>query len=148
MDGKINVLVVDDEDVVCLGYQRLLSGNSFNVMAAPDGDTALRILEEHTFDVVLLDMKMPGMDGMQVLRTIKERWPDSEVVIITGYPTLETVKEAVGFGAYDYLAKPVVPEAVIRATTGAIMQKRWALHREGPDERPETPVGGRFSWGA
>ena len=147
MDEKIKVLIVDDEEVVCLGYQRLLSGDGFSVMTAPDGDTALKIMEMNSFDVVLLDLKMPGMDGLAVLKTIKDRWPTSEVVMITGYPSLETVKEAVQFGAYDYLAKPVVPEVVIRVTTGATMQKRWALHREGPGERRETPVGPRFSWG-
>lgn len=147
MDEKIKVLVVDDEEVVCLGYQRLLSSDSFSVMTAPDGDTALKILETRSFDVILLDLKMPGMDGLEVLRTIKERWPASEVVMITGFPSLETVKEAVQFGAYDYLAKPVVPEVVIRVTTGATLQKRWALQREGPGEGRETPVSARFSWG-
>lgn len=147
MDDKIRVLVVDDEEVVCLSYQRLLSGNSFSVMAALDGDAALKIMEERSFDVVLLDLRMPGTDGLTVLKTIKERWPESEVVIITGYPSLETVKEAVRYGAYDYLAKPVVPEVVIRATTGAIMQKRWALKCEPSGEARQAPAGARFSWG-
>ena len=66
---------------------------------------------------------------MQVLRTIKQRWPESEVVIITGYPTIETAKEAVRLGAYDYLAKPIGPVEVINATDGALTQKRWALRK-------------------
>lgn len=130
MEDKIRVLVVDDEEVVRVGYRRVLSADGFCVIAAGDGSEALNIMTGDRFDVVLLDLRMPGMDGMDVLRAIKEHWPQSEVVVITGYPSIETAKEAVKLGAYDYLAKPVVPEAVIRATTGAWMQKRWALQRD------------------
>ena len=70
---------------------------------------------------------MPGLDGMDVLKTIKERWPDSEVVVITGYPTIETAKEAVRLGAHNYIAKPVGPDDVIKAANEAMTQKRWAL---------------------
>ena len=130
MANKIRVLVVDDEEVIRLGYRRVLSVDGFRVKAAGNGPEALNMMVGDSFDVVLLDMRMPGMDGMEVLRTIKERWPQSEVVVITGYPSIDTAKEAVKLGAYDYLTKPVVPEAVIRATTGAWMQKRWAIQRE------------------
>ena len=135
-DTKIRVLVVDDEEVVRLGYRRVLSGDGFCVMSAGGGTEALELMADKRFDVVLLDLRMPGMDGLAVLRAIKDRWPESEVVVVTGYPSLETAKEAVKLGAYDYLAKPVVPETVIRATTGAWMQKRWSIQRE--------PVPGAF----
>ena len=130
MADKIRVLVVDDEEVVRLGYRRVLSADGFRVMAAGNGREALDLMGDAGFDVVLLDMRMPGMDGLEVLRGIKERWPQSEVVVVTGDPSIDTAKEAVKLGAYDYLAKPVVPEAVIRATTGAWMQKRWAIQLE------------------
>jgi DNA-binding NtrC family response regulator len=128
MEDRIRVLVVDDEEVVRLGYRRVLSSDGFRVMAAGNGDEALDLMTGgDRFDVVLLDLRMPGMDGMQVLRTIKQQWPESEVVVVTGHPSIDTAKEAVKLGAYDYLAKPVVPEAVIRATTGAWTQKRWTM---------------------
>lgn len=130
MEDKIRVLVVDDEEVVRVGYRRVLSADGFCVIAAADGSEALSLMGGGRFDVVLLDMRMPGLDGMEVLREIKEQWPRSEVVVVTGFPSIESAKEAVKLGAYDYLAKPMVPEAVIRATTGAWMQKRWALQRE------------------
>ncbi len=130
MAERIRVLVVDDEEVVRLGYRRVLSASGFRVMAAGDGHEALDLMDADSFDVVLLDMKMPGMEGMDVLRAIKERWPRSEVVVVTGYPSIDNAKEAVRLGAYDYLAKPVVPETVVRATTGAWMQKRWTIQRE------------------
>jgi DNA-binding NtrC family response regulator len=136
MENRIRVLVVDDEEVVRIGYRRVLSADGFRVVAAGNGPEALDMMDGDTFDVVLLDMRMPGMDGLELLRAIKERWPQSEVVVVTGYPSIDAAKEAVKLGAYDYLAKPVVPEAVIRATTGAWMQKRWACsanprHEEG-----------------
>ncbi len=130
MEDRIRVLVVDDEEVVRLGYRRVLSSDGFRVTAAGGGHEALDLMGGDRFDVVLLDLRMPGMDGMDVLRAIKERWPQSEVVVVTGYPSIDTAKEAVKLGAYDYLAKPVVPETVIRATTGAWLQKRWAIQQD------------------
>ena len=99
-------------------------------MADGNGAEALDLMAGDRFDVVLLDLRMPGMDGLEVLRAINERWPESEVVVVTGYPSIETAKEAVKLGAYDYIAKPAVPDTVLRATTGAWMQKRWSLQRE------------------
>ena len=95
------------------------------------------------FDVVLLDMRMPGQDGLSVLRTIKQKWPESEVVIITGYPTVDSAKEAVRLGAYDYVAKPVGPQDVINVTDGAITRKQWALRRVpgGVECRERHPRG-------
>lgn len=127
MNKRSNVLVVDDEEVIRRGYARTLAGAGCDVATAWDGKAALDALEHHPFDVVLLDLRMPEMDGMTVLRTIRQKWPDSEVVIITGYPSIETVKEAVRLGACDYLAKPVAPDEVIHATHGALKRKRWAL---------------------
>jgi DNA-binding NtrC family response regulator len=134
MSQPANVLVVDDDDVVRLSHQRsLLSGGRCHVEAAFNGEGALRAMEQKPFDVVLLDLKMPGMDGISVLKTIKQRWPESEVVVITGYPTVESAKEAVRLGAYDYLAKPVGPLDVIAATDRAVTQKRWTLQKDtGP----------------
>lgn len=133
MEAKTNILVVDDDEVVRLAHQRSLAGASCNVETVFDGEGALRAMEEKHYDLVLLDLRMPGRDGISVLKTIKQRWPDSEVLIITGYPSLDTAKEAVRSGACDYLAKPVGPVDLIAATTRAINQKKWALRRE-PDE--------------
>lgn len=127
---KTNILVVDDEEVVRLAHLRVLASNDCAVETAVSGADALRTLEGRAFDVVLLDLRMPGMDGLEVLKTIKTRWPQCEVVVVTGYPSVETAKEAVRRGAYDYLAKPVDPDEIIHAAHGAVRQKRWTLHRE------------------
>jgi len=130
MNNPANILIVDDEEVVRLSHLRSLQSVNCNARVAEDGTRALQVMEQQPFDVILLDLRMPDLDGMEVLRTIKDRWPDSEVVIITGYPTIESAKEAVRLGAYNYIAKPVGPDEVIKAANDAMTQKRWALHSD------------------
>ena len=130
MKDKASILIVDDEEVVRRSHLRSLADTGCHAQAAGDGQEAIRFMEQAPFDVVLLDLRMPGLDGMDVLKTIKERWPDSEVVVITGYPTIESAKEAVRLGANNYIAKPVGPDEVIKAANDAINQKRWALRSE------------------
>jgi DNA-binding NtrC family response regulator len=132
MNDTASILIVDDEEVVRRSHLRSLADTGCHTEVAEDGHQALRVMEQHPFDVVLLDLSMPGLDGMDVLKTIKERWPDSEVVVITGYPTIETAKEAVRLGAHNYIAKPVGPDDVIKAANEAMTQKRWALRSEKP----------------
>src|SRR3990170_251978 len=129
MSNKNRILIVDDDETVRQSYLRSLESISCNIETASDGEEALQTMEQKRFDVVLLDMRMPGQDGLSVLRTIKQKWPESEVVIITGYPTVASAKEAVRLGAYDYVAKPVGPQDVINVTDGATTRKHWALHR-------------------
>jgi DNA-binding NtrC family response regulator len=128
MSATARILVVDDDEVVRLSHQRSLRDARCTVTAAEDGARALNAMEREPADVVLLDLRMPGLDGMSVLRQLKQRWPASEVVVITGYPTVETAKEAVRLGAHDYLAKPLEPVEVIKAATDALTHKRWAIH--------------------
>ena len=130
MLDKPSVLIVDDEEVVRLSYARSLLGAECETQEAWDGGEALRAMERNPADVVLLDLRMPGADGLSVLKDLKARWPECEVVVITGYPSVETAKEAVRLGAYDYLAKPIGPEKIIGATRSALMHKHWAMRGE------------------
>ena len=129
MIEKAKILVVDDEEVVRRSYVRSLAGEHCDVEMASSGQDALQAMGQHPFDVVLLDLMMPGMNGMTVLKTIKQKWPESEVVVITGYPAVDTAKEAVTLGAYDYLAKPAGPDDIIHAANGAMLHKQWSLRR-------------------
>ena len=124
-----NILVVDDEEVVRRAHVRTLESANRRVRAVSDGEQALRALEEEPYDLVLLDLRMPGMDGMSVLKAVKAGWPDAAVVVVTGYPSVETAKEAIRLGAHDYLAKPLAPEEVIAVTNGALDAKQWLLTR-------------------
>lgn len=130
MDEKTKILVVDDEEVVRLSHIRALASIHCDVEVVKNGTEALQVMEQRPADVVLLDLRMPGMDGMAVLKTIKHSWPETEVVIITGYPNVDTAKEAVRLGAYDYLAKPLGPDEVINVANGAMTQKKWALRQD------------------
>jgi DNA-binding NtrC family response regulator len=127
MIEKTTILVVDDEEVVRRSYVRALAGEHCSVATVWNGEEALQMMELHPFDVVLLDQRMPEMDGMAVLKVIKEKWPESEVIMITGYPGVESAKQAVALGAYDYLAKPVGPDEVINAAQGAVLHKKWTI---------------------
>lgn len=146
MEERTNILVVDDEEVVRLSHIRTLASVHCNVEVVKNGHDALLVMEQRPADVVLLDLRMPGMDGMAVLKAIKQKWPETEVVIITGYPNIETAKEAVRLGAYDYLAKPVGPDEVIHVANSAMTQKRWALHKDntGQDAGTGSAAGSRW----
>jgi DNA-binding NtrC family response regulator len=128
MTNPAKILIVDDEEVVRLSYMRILATSNCEVKQAWTWLQVSQAMQHEPFDVVLLDLRMPEMDGLKVLKALKQSWPESEVIIITGYPTLESAKEAVSLGAYDYLTKPVGPEQVIGAANAAMLHKRWALH--------------------
>jgi len=108
MNGRI--LVVDDEEIVIQSCLRVLSGCGFQIDAARDGLEALSMINENGYDVLVLDIKMPKMDGMAVLQQVKEAHPDIDVIMITGLHEIETAVQAMKFGALDYLPKPFDPE--------------------------------------
>ena len=127
MDARARVLVVDDEEVVRRSYAAVLDDAKCDARAVADGDAALAAMQALPFDVVLLDLRMPGRDGLAVLEEMKREWPEAEVVVITGYPEVETAKRALRAGACDYIGKPVGPGEIVAATFGALRRKRWAL---------------------
>jgi DNA-binding NtrC family response regulator len=130
MNATASILIVDDEEVVRQSYMRILGSTRCKLRAAWNWPQVEQAMSDEPSDLVLLDLRMPEMDGMAVLKNLKQRWPECEVIIITGYPTLATAKEAVALGAYDYLTKPVGPDHVIEAANAAMLHKRWALRSE------------------
>ena len=106
----IRILVVDDEEDIRDGSQRILSKMGCDVSTADRGEKGLALLADDPFALVLLDMKMPGMDGMEVLKQIRRDYPDILVVVITGFATVETAIEAMKEGAYDFIPKPFEPD--------------------------------------
>ena len=105
-DSAFRVLVVDDEAVVRTAIRRILDKPGLDVKLAESGEQALESMAEQPAALVLLDMKMPGMDGLEVLKVLRSNFPATMVIMITGYPTLENAIECLKLGAMDYLVKP------------------------------------------
>ena len=106
MNNKIHVLVVDDEDAFRTVMSKELANMGFSVLASKSGVDAKEKVATEAIDVVLLDIRMPGMDGIETLRIIKELSPDSEVIMLTAWGTIDSAVEAMKLGAYNYLTKP------------------------------------------
>ncbi len=105
-----HILVVDDERDIRDGSERILTRKGYEVTKASNGEEALERVKETLFAIVLLDLKMPGMDGLEVLRRIRQSHPEVLVIVITGYATIETAIEAMKLGAYDFIPKPFKPD--------------------------------------
>jgi len=112
MPAPLNILVVDDEKVIRDGCARALSDPEHQVATAPDGSAALDLLKTEAFDIVLLDLMMPGVDGFSVLKWIKRHRPDIRVVVITGFATVQKAVEAMKDGAFDFVGKPFTPDYI------------------------------------
>ena len=117
------ILAVDDEEVVCESIRRVLSGEGYDVRTTTSPQEGLEMVRREIFDLLLLDIKMPEMDGIELLRAVRGVSPETEVIIVTGYATIETAVEAVKLGAFDYLEKPVSPPQLIVATARALERK-------------------------
>jgi DNA-binding NtrC family response regulator len=114
------VLIIDDDESMRIGCQQALELGGFSFAAVPNGDQALAKIRQESFDVALLDLKMPGLPGMEVLRRLKEESPNTAVIVITGYGTIDSAVEAVKLGAFDYLPKPFTPEALTARVERAV----------------------------
>ena len=117
------VLAVDDEQVVCESIRRVLSQEGYHVTTTMSSREGVDLIRKETFDLLLLDIKMPEIDGIEFLREARAVSPETEVIIITGYATIETAVEAIKLGAFDYLEKPVSPPQLIVAAARALERK-------------------------
>jgi len=110
MSDKGSILIVDDERVVLNSCRAILSEHGYEIETTQSGEEGLCLVETRPFDVALIDLKMPGMPGMELLDRIKETRPEIINIIITGFATVETAVEAMKRGAFDYVCKPFTPE--------------------------------------
>jgi len=113
---KHSVLVIDDEPIICHSVRRILSKQSCAVEEAFDVDVALRKMKLNRYDLVILDLKMPKMSGMDVLRSIRDQYPDIPVIMVTGYASIETAIEATKIGAINFIPKPFTPAELTKVT--------------------------------
>ncbi|WP_172683853.1 response regulator [Desulfosarcina cetonica] len=131
-ESRHRMLVVDDEKVTRMNLMHVLSKEGYPVETAADGLEAIRLLDEQDFDVVITDLKMEQADGMQVLEKAKQKNPDTEVIIITGYATVATAVSAMQKGSYHFLAKPLKLDEIRTTVDKALQNKRTRLDHHGP----------------
>ncbi len=126
---RARVLVVDDKENILKLFARIL-GEEYELTTAGDGGRAISLVASQEFDVVVTDLKMPGADGFEVLRAVKARAPDTEVVMMTAYATVSDAVETMKQGAYDYLQKPFDPDDAARVVSRALERRRLRLRAE------------------
>ncbi len=119
---KMVFLVVDDEAVIRDGIKRVLEGNDFEVETCSSGHKAIEQLQKKDYGLVITDLKMPGMDGIEVLKAVKALQADIPVIMITGYASVDTAVEAMKNGAADYISKPFSPDLLLEKVQNALKQ--------------------------
>ena len=126
LQKSINVLVVDDEKIMQESCCRVLEKEGYTVSSADSGEAALEQCDRKSFDLVLLDLKMPGMGGIEALKRLKEMDPEVTILIMTGYPSIETAVRAIKLGAYDYITKPFTPDT-LRIAVSRVLERKTLM---------------------
>jgi DNA-binding NtrC family response regulator len=129
------ILLVDDEIVFTQNMSKLLTSRGYRVTSVNSGDNAINALEKEKFDVVVLDLKMPGMDGIATLKEIKKLELFTETLILTGHGSIDTALEAIKLGAYDYLTKPCEIDELVAKIEGA-----WGKKDSGEKKDMEDKI--------
>jgi len=125
--GKI--LVLDDDPVVVLSCKRILGAEGYSISTVQKGENALNKLAKEDFDLLICDIRLPDISGMTVLKETRIIKPQTDVVIITGYPTLEDAKESIRLGAFEYIEKPFTPDFMINVAKKVFDKRGWILRQ-------------------
>ena len=133
MSAEPKILVVDDELVVIKSAQRVLGSEGYDVEGALGGREAILKLEQGNYDLVFTDLKMPEVDGITLIRWIKKAKPSIGILIITGYPSQDTIKEAIELGIIDYIPKPFTPSVLLDVTQRAV---EWSRGGRPEEKKP------------
>lgn len=120
---NIKILIVDDDPIVLDSCKRVFEAEGFEVSVVPSTDKALTAMENNAFDILLIDVKMPERDGMYLIRAVKKQWPEVPIVVMSGYPTPETIAEVLQLGAEEFIAKPFTPDELLEIVR-QVLQKR------------------------
>jgi DNA-binding NtrC family response regulator len=123
---KLKIMVLDDEPIVCKRLQPALEKLGFEVDTFTQSLEALHEIQETTYDIIITDLKMKGIDGMRFLQEAKKQHPETEVIVITGFATLDTAKESFQHGVFDFIAKPFKLSEIQEVVTKAAAKIRGA----------------------
>jgi len=137
------ILVVDDEKNIRLTLSQALEPLGLSIQTAVDGEEALQNLRENDFGLMLLDLKMPGMDGIEVLRRVRDRWPKTRVIIITAHGTIESAVEAMKLGAVDFVRKPFSP-LEIREIVEEVLERETLDEQRAADYSTLIKISKRY----
>ncbi|HKH45636.1 MAG TPA: sigma-54 dependent transcriptional regulator [Thermoanaerobaculia bacterium] len=137
----MNILIVDDEEVLQDVLSVLIRKEGHHTISAYSGEEALEILEREDVDLVLLDLMLPGMHGMQVLQHIRQRWPDQVVIVITAYSSIESAIDAMREGAFHYIPKPFKNEEVLLTIHKGLEQRSLTLENQSLREQLRQRFG-------
>jgi DNA-binding NtrC family response regulator len=140
MNTQSRVMFVDDEESVRLSWNRYLSQHGFDVTTAVDGGNAIDMLRSEPVDVVVSDLKMPGVDGVQLLQWIHNERPQTKFILLTGYGSEDVEKKVRDLGAFDYLNKPISPDTLAAVVTAATHLKLMPQGAPTVAEAPAAPV--------
>ena len=144
MTERIRLLIVDDEARFLETLSKRLSRRDFDVTPVSNGADAIRAAREQTFDLALVDLKMPGMSGEEVLEVLKQERPDIEVVILTGHGSIDSAVQCTQAGSYCYLQKPCQTEElleVLRQAYSKRVQRRLQVNEKAMQEMLDVAVG-------
>ena len=130
MPENVKIMVVDDEPSVLESFKMILKIKDYDVVTFPDGPTALAGIEKGKFDLAFIDYKLPGMDGLEVLRKLKELDSAIEVIIVTAYATESSHANAITLGALEYLRKPFLMEEIYELVERGLRRKRTKASRK------------------
>ncbi|HUK13093.1 MAG TPA: sigma-54 dependent transcriptional regulator [Thermoanaerobaculaceae bacterium] len=139
MDERPRIVVIDDDEAIRDSCTQVLERSGYRVATAADGFSAIKAVHLHHPDLVILDLKMPGVDGTELLRRIKGERPQLDVIVITGYSSVGSAVECMRLGAYDYLPKPFDPDALRLAVARAIEKRRLAEENDALRRRLAEP---------
>jgi DNA-binding NtrC family response regulator len=139
MSAQLKVLIVDDEERFRTTMCKLLTVRGVEAAMAASGKEAIEKLRQNPYDVIILDIRMPEMGGVQVLSEIRKIDPDAEVIIMTGYASVDTAKEIMKLGAYDYVLKPYAVDELMEKIEAAYDRKMSRIRLTGRDTKSQTP---------
>jgi DNA-binding response OmpR family regulator len=127
--ASAHIMVIDDEPAARLSLAELLSLEGYEVSAAASGEEAVELLAEGGFDLAIVDLKMPGMDGLELVDTLQKQSPDTVIIMLTAHGTLETAVQAMRQGAHDYLLKPANVNEIMGSVKAGLDKRRRELRR-------------------
>lgn len=143
MAYQTKILIVDDEIPVCKSISNALEGKGYAIDMALSGEEALNKEEENKYDIIIADLMMPGISGMELLKVVRNKRSDIMVIMVTGYPSIKSAVESIKLGAFDFIPKPFTPQELRSLVSRALESKHY--HKKKVGEEKKLIVKAKFS---